>query len=219
MNRKQAPGVIAAVFAVCVCGWLTLQSSHDSSTSEKRAIRLGFRDWKTHLVERGQAQLGAGQGHELAALTSLHGEPEGMPFPMRQRIRENLGGIKPLHLRFGQAQRVRAFETYLWIVDGAAVTCIFSEGMPASSCGTSADAMSEGIWLETYKTRSAQPGRPTSFHAFGAVPSEVHGVAVTIGGRRSVIPVQNHAWTRRARIPIKVQGLVRGSSASSDPSS
>jgi Flp pilus assembly protein CpaB len=212
MNGKRLAIGIAVLLALGVAGWFALQAGDSGSNGSAAAdaARSGAPEsWKTRLAQRGMARVEAGQVRE-PALTASHGPAESMPEAMRQKIRDNLNGVAPLHLRFQQAQHVRTpIGVGLWIVEGAGVACIFREGLPASSCRTSFDARREGIWLETYSTSKAHPGVPTGFLALGVVPEGVRAVSVTINGSRALLPVEGGVWAKRARVPIKIQRLVR----------
>jgi hypothetical protein len=205
--------VVATLLAACALVWLQFICNNggggqDSSTSPSLRARDS---WQERFVRRGIAQLRAGKTGELAPLTASHGTAEAMPEVMRRRIGQNLNGVGSLHLRFDQAQyEPTPVGVGVWIVEGRGVACIFTDGMPASSCRTSVDARREGIWLGTYRTSKVHPGRPTSFLTLGAVPDNVRAVSLIVGSDPpTTIRVLNHVWAVRTRASVEIQRLIR----------
>jgi hypothetical protein len=204
--------VVATLLAACALVWLQfIRDNRGGRESSTPASHRARDSWQERFVRRGIAQLRAGEARELPPLTGSHGTAEAMPEVMRRRIGQNLQGVGPLHLRFDQAQyEPTPVGVGVWIVEGRGVACIFTDGMPASSCRTSVDARRGGIWLGTYRTSKVHPGRPTSFLTLGAVPNNVRAVSLIIGsGSPTTIRVLNHVWAVRTRASVEIQRLVR----------
>jgi hypothetical protein len=209
MSKRRAIGGITITLALVVGGWLAL-SAKKGDTSEQ-AAPYQPEAWQMRLVHRGAAELRRDRA-QVAPLTAFHGRAEGMPVGMRRRVAKNLPGSGPLHLRFDGAQYVRTDrDLALWITEGRGVTCIFRDKIASSACRTSAGARREGIWLGTYKTSRAHPGRPSHFLAFGVVPNGVRAVAVEVDGSSppTIVQTKNDVWAVRAETPIHIKHLVR----------
>jgi hypothetical protein len=176
--------MVAILLALlCIGAWAVLQALDDDATGR--------------------------QTRGLSALSASQGAPEDMPKALRRQIRRLKAG-KPFHLRFDEAQHARTpIGVGIWIVEGAGITCIFREGLPASACEPTGDTKLNGISLGTYTTDKAHPGRPLSFLALGVVPEGVRAVLARVASSRRAVRVRNGAWAIRAKTPIKIERLVR----------
>lgn len=186
MTRLRWAGLAAMLLAILGIGaWLALRASNDDS-SERSGV----------------------QG--LPPLSASLGSLEVMPAAVQRRIRDNLTSPKSLRLRFDRAQHARApIGVGVWLVEGPDVTCIFREGLPASSCLKTAEAKRNGISLGTYRTDKAHHGRPVDFLALGVVPVGIRAVRVEIVGSRRVVQAPSGVWAVRAKAAIKVEDLIR----------
>jgi hypothetical protein len=199
-----------ALFLVCILGVagisaLILSSQNGDRHQEPPAHQQGQGSWQVSLVHRGITEMSEGRGSGSEPLSAYFGQKEPMPSMLRKRISRNLGGVSALHLRFTQAQHVNSsLGPSFWIVEGRGVTCLFRDGMPASSCRTSVSAREEGIWLGTYSTRNGEPGRPVNFLAMGVVPRAIGSVVAHTGPSKGTVRVRRHIWALRSRFPIEV---------------
>ena len=204
--RRRGMGIaLLMVVFVGLIGFALASSREGGRHHESRSYEQSPGNWQVALVHRGVTELSDGKGSDLVPLAALFGAKEGMPAMLRRRIRVNLGGVTALKLRFAQAQHLASPDgSSFWIVEGKGVTCLFRDGLPASSCRTSASAREEGIWLGTYSTSETEPGRPVAFLALGIVPGASTSVKVRSEGSQITIPVRNHLWALKSRFPIKV---------------
>jgi hypothetical protein len=194
-------GIVAAGVAM-----ILLLSHEDDQRVPRVTGQPSQKNWQTDLVRLGLAELSAGKGVGFAPLGGFYGSRESMPKALRGRIRQNLGGVASLGLRFAQAQHVTSpLRVSFWIVEGKGVTCVFRDGLPASACRTSVLARREGIWLETYSTSQEEVGHPVAFLALGVAPERVRYVAVRSGRVHRLIHPVDHIWAMRSRSPIELQ--------------
>lgn len=204
-TRTRTALLLMCIVVIASVGVFTLSSQDGVRQQEPSTYNPAQSNWQHSLAHRGIVEISEGRGADLKPLSAYFGSREPMPNTLRKRISRNLGGVGPLHLRFAQAQYlVSSSGPSFWIVEGRGVTCMFRDGLPASSCRTSVSAREDGIWLGTYSTRQAKPGRPVAFLALGVLPQAAGTVVAHTGKSKITVPVRSHIWVLRSRFPIDV---------------
>jgi hypothetical protein len=135
----------------------------------------------------------------------------GMPEPLRRGTTETLGGraaIATLGLRFGDARRAETPSGIaLWVVPANSVMCLIRAPRIATSCQTSTEAASKGLFIQTYKLAKPTSRKPTSFSTIGVVPDDTPAVRLIVKRQTITVPVTRNAFDHTAKSPIRVRGL------------